>query len=86
MKAQKQKEVKRMQYSLTEEQELLKETVRRLAKEKVEPGTMERDEKGVFDWDMVNLLRENDLFGLDWYFFQTGRHVHEHRSGASTAL
>lgn len=55
-----------MQYVLTEEQELLRETVRRLAKEKVEPGARERDEKGKFDWGMVELFRENDLFGLDF--------------------
>jgi alkylation response protein AidB-like acyl-CoA dehydrogenase len=55
-----------LQYSLNEEQELLRETVRRLAKEKVEPGAHERDQKGVFDWSMVELLRENDLFGLDF--------------------
>jgi alkylation response protein AidB-like acyl-CoA dehydrogenase len=55
-----------MQYALTEEQELLRETVRRLAKEKIEPGALLRDEKGKFDWDMVNLLRENDLYGLDF--------------------
>lgn len=55
-----------MQYTLTEEQELLRETVRRLAKEKVEPGARERDEKGKFDWEMVALFRENDLFGLDF--------------------
>ncbi|MGQ9825174.1 MAG: acyl-CoA dehydrogenase family protein, partial [Desulfotomaculales bacterium] len=55
-----------MQYVLTEEQELLRETVRRLAKEKVEPGARKRDELGEFDWEMVALFRENDLFGLDF--------------------
>ncbi|MGB9904668.1 MAG: acyl-CoA dehydrogenase family protein, partial [Desulfotomaculales bacterium] len=55
-----------MQYILTEEQELLRETVRRLAKEKVEPGARKRDETGEFDWEMVALFRENDLFGLDF--------------------
>ena len=55
-----------MQYALTAEQELLRETVRRLAKEKVEPGARARDEKGKFDWEMAALFRENDLFGLDF--------------------
>lgn len=55
-----------MQYTLTEEQVLLQETVRRLAKEKIEPGAAERDEKGEFSWEMVNLLRENGLYGVDF--------------------
>ena len=55
-----------MQYDLTEEQQLLQDMVRRLAKEKVEPGAARRDLEGVFDWEMVELLRENGLFGVDF--------------------
>jgi alkylation response protein AidB-like acyl-CoA dehydrogenase len=55
-----------MQYGLTEEQGLLRDTVRKLAKEKVEPGAGARDQKGEFSWEMVNLLRENGLFGVDF--------------------
>jgi alkylation response protein AidB-like acyl-CoA dehydrogenase len=55
-----------MQYGLTEEQVLLRDTVRKLAKEKVEPGAGARDQKGEFSWEMVNLLRENGLFGVDF--------------------
>jgi alkylation response protein AidB-like acyl-CoA dehydrogenase len=55
-----------MQYGLTEEQILLQNMVRRLAKEKVAPGAAKRDEDGKFDWDMVNLLRENGLYGIDF--------------------
>ena len=55
-----------MQYSLNEEQKLLQETVRRIAKERVAPGALERDEKGEFPWDMVKLLAENGLFGIDF--------------------
>jgi len=55
-----------MQYSFNEEQNILKETVRRIAKEKVEPGALERDEKGEFPWDMVKILGENGLFGIDF--------------------
>ncbi|MDY6843521.1 MAG: acyl-CoA dehydrogenase family protein [Thermodesulfobacteriota bacterium] len=54
-----------MQYQLTEEQDMLRDTVRRLAKEKVEPGASERDEKGEFDWETAKLLAENGLFGID---------------------
>lgn len=55
-----------MQYDLTEEQVLLQNMVRRLAREKVAPGAGKRDEEGKFDWEMVDLLRENGLYGIDF--------------------
>ena len=55
-----------MQYSLTEEQLMLKDMVGRLAKEKIAPGAAERDEKGEFAADMVELFRENGLFAADF--------------------
>jgi alkylation response protein AidB-like acyl-CoA dehydrogenase len=55
-----------MQYDLTEEQVLLRDMVRKLAKEKVEPGAAVRDQKGEFSWEMVKLIRENGLFGVDF--------------------
>ena len=55
-----------MSYDLTEEQEMLKETVARIAKEQIAPGAALRDEKAEFPWDMVELLRENALFGADY--------------------
>jgi alkylation response protein AidB-like acyl-CoA dehydrogenase len=55
-----------MQYDLTEEQVLLQNMVRRLAREKVAPGAGKRDEEGEFDWEMVDLLRENGLYGIDF--------------------
>ena len=55
-----------MQYDLTEEQVLLQNMVRRLSKEKVAPGAGGRDEDGEFDWQMVDLLRENGLYGIDF--------------------
>lgn len=55
-----------MQYELTEEQILLRDTVRKLAKEKVEPGAAARDQKGEFSWEMVELLRTNGLMGVDF--------------------
>ena len=59
-------EGKDMQYDLTDEQKMLRDMVRRLAKEKIEPGARERDEKGEWDWNVVNLLRENGLMGVDF--------------------
>ena len=55
-----------MQYGLTEEQVLLQNMVRRLAREKVAPGAAKRDETGAFDWEMVDLMRENGLYGIDF--------------------
>ena len=55
-----------MQYDLTEEQRMLQDMVRRLAKEKIEPGATQRDIEAKFDWEMVDLLRENGLFGIDF--------------------
>jgi alkylation response protein AidB-like acyl-CoA dehydrogenase len=55
-----------MQYELTEEQRMLQDMVRRLAKERVEPGASRRDAEGEFDWEMVDLMRENGLYGIDF--------------------
>lgn len=55
-----------MQYDLTEEQRLLQNMVRRLAKEKVATGAARRDEEGRFDWEMVELMQENGLYGVDF--------------------
>ena len=55
-----------MSYSLTEEQQMLKDTVARIAKEQIAPGAEKRDEEAKFPWDMVEVLRENALFGADF--------------------
>ncbi len=55
-----------VQYDLTEEQRMLQDMVRKMAKEQVEPGAAKRDEEAKFDWDMVKLLAENGLMGIDF--------------------
>ncbi|MBP1726715.1 MAG: acyl-CoA dehydrogenase [Deltaproteobacteria bacterium] len=55
-----------MQYDLTEEQRMLQNMVRRLAKERVEPGAGKRDAAAEFSWEQVDLLRENGLYGIDF--------------------
>jgi alkylation response protein AidB-like acyl-CoA dehydrogenase len=55
-----------MLYDLTEEQLMLKETVSRIAKEQIAPGAEARDQEAKFPWDMVEVLRENALFGADF--------------------
>ncbi len=49
---------------LTEEQREIRELVRTLARERVAPRAAEIDKLAEFPWDMVELLREHELFGL----------------------
>jgi alkylation response protein AidB-like acyl-CoA dehydrogenase len=56
----------RMPYELSDEQIMLKETVSRIAREQITPGAEMRDEEAVFPWDMVEILRDNGLFGADF--------------------
>lgn len=55
-----------MQYELTEEQEMLRAAVRKLAEEQIGPGAHERDEKEEFSWEMVRLLRDGGYLGIDF--------------------
>ncbi len=55
-----------MLYDLTDEQRMLQETVRRIAKEQIEPGAAERDAKAEFPWDVVQVFRDNGLFACDF--------------------
>src|SRR5210317_770907 len=64
-----------MSYELTEEQKMLRETIARMAREHVAPGAEKRDEEGKFSWDMVDLLRENGLFGADFPEEYGGSHM-----------
>jgi alkylation response protein AidB-like acyl-CoA dehydrogenase len=49
---------------LTDEQREIRELVRRLARERVAPRAAEIDATAEFPWDMVELFREYDIFGL----------------------
>jgi alkylation response protein AidB-like acyl-CoA dehydrogenase len=49
---------------LTDEQRQIRDLVRDLAREQVAPRAAEIDKLAEFPWDMVELLREHDLFGL----------------------
>src|SRR3954447_3014005 len=50
--------------AIATERELVLQVVRDLARERVAPRAAEIDETAQFPWDMVELFRENDLFGL----------------------
>ncbi|WP_053958785.1 acyl-CoA dehydrogenase family protein [Sulfobacillus thermosulfidooxidans] len=49
---------------LSDEQQLFRETVRRLAEDKVKPRAQEIDESGEFPWDIVEVFREYGLLGV----------------------
>ncbi len=49
---------------LSEEQRELRELVRSLARERIAPRAAEIDESHDFPWDVVELFREHELFGL----------------------
>jgi alkylation response protein AidB-like acyl-CoA dehydrogenase len=49
---------------LTDEQREIRDLVRTLARERIAPRAAEIDESAEFPWDMVELMREHELFGL----------------------
>jgi alkylation response protein AidB-like acyl-CoA dehydrogenase len=49
---------------LTDEQREIRDIVRTLARERIAPRAAEIDESHEFPWDVVELYRENDIFGL----------------------
>src|SRR4051794_3692645 len=49
---------------LSPEQRELRDLVRQIARERIAPRSTEIDESHEFPWDVVELFRENDIFGL----------------------
>jgi alkylation response protein AidB-like acyl-CoA dehydrogenase len=49
---------------LTDDQREIRELVRELARERIAPRAAEIDEKHEFPWDVVELFRDHELFGL----------------------
>jgi alkylation response protein AidB-like acyl-CoA dehydrogenase len=49
---------------LNEEQAMIRETVREIARDRIAPRAAEIDETGEFPWDIVELYRQHDLFAL----------------------
>src|SRR3954453_17723920 len=49
---------------LSEEQREIRELVRTIARERVAPRAAEIDKSAEFPWDVVDVFRENGLFGL----------------------
>ena len=53
-------------FRLSEEQELFRQTVRRLVEDKVAPRAAEIDEADEFPWDMHKLFVDNELMGVGY--------------------
>lgn len=53
-----------MKWFLSEEQQMIVDTAREIAKKKIEPVREQYDHEGTFPWDVVEALAEVDLFGL----------------------
>ena len=51
---------------LSDEQREIRDLVRTLARDRVAPRAAEIDKKGEFPWDMVELFKEHELFGLPY--------------------
>jgi alkylation response protein AidB-like acyl-CoA dehydrogenase len=49
---------------LTGEQREIRDLVRTIARERIAPRAAEIDRSGEFPWDIVEVFRENDLFGI----------------------
>ncbi|MFH1380896.1 MAG: acyl-CoA dehydrogenase family protein, partial [Candidatus Omnitrophota bacterium] len=49
---------------LTEEQKMIKDLCRQIARDKIRPVAAEHDEKEEFPWPTVKVLAEADIFGI----------------------
>ena len=53
-----------MDYAFTEEQLMIQDLCRQIAREKIEPVREEYDKGEEFPWDIVKILADSDLFGI----------------------
>lgn len=53
-----------MNYFLTEDQLEMQELARRIAVEKMKPLSEHYDQEGIFPWDIVEIMKQSDLFSI----------------------
>lgn len=53
-----------MNYFLNDDQIEMREIARRIAEEKMRPLSEKYDEEGIFPWDIVEVMRQSDLFAI----------------------
>jgi butyryl-CoA dehydrogenase len=53
-----------LDYLLTEDQKMIRDACREIAEEYIKPVRAKYDEEGTFPWDIVEVLRQADIFGV----------------------
>lgn len=53
-----------LDYLLTEDQKMIRDACREIAEEHIKPVRARYDEDGTFPWDIVEVLRQADIFGV----------------------
>lgn len=53
-----------LDYLLTEDQLIIRDACRKIAEEHIKPVRAKYDEEGTFPWDIVDVLRQADIFGV----------------------
>ena len=54
-----------MDFNLTEDQVMMRDMVRKLVRDKIEPRAAEIDATGEYPYDILEIFRKNDLMGVD---------------------
>ncbi len=53
-----------LDYLLTDDQKMIRDACREIAEEHIKPVRAQYDESGAFPWDIVDVLRQADIFGV----------------------
>lgn len=53
-----------LDYLLTDDQKMIRDACREIAEEHIKPVRAQYDETGAFPWDIVDVLRQADIFGV----------------------
>ncbi len=53
-----------LDYLLTEDQKMIRDACREIAEKHIKPVRAKYDEEGTFPWDIVEVLRQADIFGV----------------------
>ncbi|MBN1290798.1 MAG: acyl-CoA dehydrogenase family protein [Candidatus Latescibacteria bacterium] len=53
-----------MDFLLNEDQVMIRDTCREIVEEHIKPVRAKYDEEGIFPWDIVEILRQADIFGV----------------------
>jgi hypothetical protein len=54
-----------MDYLFNDQQKMIQELARKIAQEKIKPVVAKYDESEEFAWDIMKIIADSDLFGVD---------------------